>query len=159
MVGWLALSLGLGIVAYLAAWSRLPTRARGWTIWAFAVALPLSGGLMLSERGWPAPLVPYIASIPDGDITVSGIQMIPEVAIYLMLDIDGTPRLFGLPWNSEQASKLQRMMEEGDGTVKARRKKGRDDEEFPMEFHAQPQPAAPEKKAETPGFQYQWPEG
>jgi hypothetical protein len=155
MIGWLALSMVLGIVAYLAAWSRLPTRARGWTIWAFAAALPLSGGLILSERGWPVELVPYLVTIPDGDHNLLGVKMIPEVSISVWLDINGTPRAFDLPWSSEQASKLQRMMEGGEGDLKARKKKGRTDEDFPMEFHAQPQPAAPEKQPEDPGFQFQ----
>lgn len=158
MIGWLALSLVLGAVAYLAAWSRLPTRARGWTIWAFAAALPLSGVLMLSNRGWPVELVPYLVTIPEGEHTLLGVKLIPEVSIGVWLDINGVPRAFALPWNAEQASKLQRLMESGEGGVQARRKKGRAEYEAELEFHAEPQPAAPEKQPETPGFQYQWPE-
>jgi hypothetical protein len=158
VIGCLFLSLVLGIVAYLAAWSRLPTRARGWTIWAFAAALPLSGGLILSERGWPVELVPYLVTIPEGEHALLGVKIVPEVSIGVWLDIDGTPRAFALPWNAEQASKLQRMMEQGEGGIQARKKKGKAEYEAELEFHAEPQPAAPEKQPEEPGLRYQFPE-
>lgn len=155
MIGWLALSLVLGAVTYLAAWSRLPTKARGLTVLAFALALPASGALLLTNRGWPAELVPYITTIPDGEHSVLGVKLLPEVAIFLMLDIEGNPRLFQLPWNAEQASRLQRMQEEGNGDVKARKKGKSEDDDYPLMFHAQPQAATPDKQPEQPGMTYE----
>lgn len=159
MTSWLALSAALGGIAYFAAWSRYPTKARGLTVAAFALSLPISGALILHARGWSAPVVPYLVTIPEGELDVLGAKMVPEVAIYIWLDVGGSPRAFELPWDAKTASELQRALEDGNG-VKAKRPKGNaDDEEYPMIFYPNPQPAAPEKQPEAPGFTYQFPEG
>jgi hypothetical protein len=114
----------------------------------------MSGGLLLIQRGWAAPIVPYLAELPEGEIDVFGVRIVPEQAIYLMLSVNDEPRLFVLPWNAKAASELQRAMEQGNG-VKAKKRAGNPKEdESELEFHGEPQRAAPEKQAE-PSFQYE----
>lgn len=155
MIAWLGLSTALCTITSLAVWSRRPTQARGLAVAALLAIVPMSGGLLLIQRGWAAPIVPYLAELPEGELTVDGFRLVPEQAIYLMLSVDGEPRLFVLPWDAEAASKLQRLGEKGEG-VQARRKKrtGHADDDFPMELHGAPQPSHPEKQPET-AYQYE----
>ena len=153
MISWLALSLALCTITSIAVWSRRPTKARGLAVIALLAVVPLSGGLLLVQRGWAAPLVPYLAELPEGEIDVFGVRLIPEQAIYLMLSVGGEPRLFVLPWNAKAASELQRLMEKGEG-VKAKRKGKTKDDETPLEFWGQPQRSHPEKQPET-SYEYE----
>lgn len=154
MISWLALSTALCTVTSLAVWSRRPTQARGLAVAALLAIVPISGGLLLIQRGWAAPIVPYLAELPDGEIEVHGFRLIPEVAIYLWLDVEGEPRAFVLPWNAGAASQLQRLGEKGEG-VKAKKRVGNPKEdESELEFHGEPQKPLPEKQPET-SFQYE----
>lgn len=157
MITWLALSTALCTITSLAIWSRRPTQARGLAVAALLAIVPASGGLLLMERGWAVPIVPYLADLPDGEITVHGAKLIPEVAIYLWLDIAGEPRAFRLDWNAEAASKLQRLMEgrEGTGEIKATKRTGLTERDaFPLELHGAPQKPLPEKQPEQ-SFEYE----
>lgn len=152
MMTWLTLSTALCTITSLAIWSRRPTQARGLAVGALLAVVPLSGALLASERGWPVEILPLIAELPDGEITVHGAKLIPEVAIYLWLDIAGEPRAFRLDWNSEAASKLQRLMEgrEGTGEIKATKRTGLTERDaFPLELHGAPQKPMPEKQPEA----------
>lgn len=155
MIAWLGLSTALCTITSLAVWSRRPTQARGLAVAALLAIVPLSGGLLLVQRGWAAPVVPYLAELPEGEITVHGARLLPEVAIYVWLEVNGEPRAFRLPWDAKAASELQRAMEAGNG-VKAKKRQGKDKpaDNSPLEFHGQPQPAHPEKQPE-PSFQYE----
>lgn len=156
MIPWLTLCLALSAITSIAVWSRRPTQARGLAVIALLAVVPLSGGLLLTQRGWSAPLVPYLAELPEGDIVVDGVRMVPGESITLTLYADGLSRLFELPWDEKVASKLQRM-KEGGGEIRAKRmekRKGKPEDDFPMQFHPAPQPAHPEKQAEE-AFQYE----
>lgn len=154
MTAWLALSLCFAVSASIAIWSRRPTQARGLAVIALLAVVPLSGGLLLVQRGWAAPIVPYLADLPSGDITVHGARLIPEVAIYVWLEVDGEPRAFRMPWNAKAASELQRAMEAGKG-VKAKKRTGKPKrDESPLEYHGAPQRAHPEKMPEQ-SFEYE----
>jgi hypothetical protein len=151
-MSWLFLSTALCTITSLAIWSRRPTRARGLAVIALLAIVPISGGLLASERGWPVTPLPLLADLPEGEMTVHGVSLVPEAAIFLMLDVGQGPRLFALPWNAEAASKLQRLMEgrEGSGEIKATKRTGLTDEDaFPLELHGAPQPSHPDKLPET----------
>jgi hypothetical protein len=154
VISWLILSASLAAITSIAVWSRRPTMARGLAVIALLVVIPLSGGLLLVQRGWATPLVPYVSELPEGEIEVHGFRLIPDVAIYLMLSVDGEPRLFVLDWNAKAASQLQRAMEQGQG-VKAKKRKGRaHEDDAPLEFHGKPQESLPEKQPEQ-SYEYQ----
>lgn len=152
MTYWLIQSLVISAIASIAIWSRRPTAARGLAVVAFLASMPITGAAMLRQAGWPVEPIHYLAEIPD-DATVSGVSLVPNVAIFIMVDIDGEPRLFRLPWNAEQANKVQRMLEKGNGgNLKARKGHG---PEVPVELYEPPQPPTPEKQPEASGMQYQ----
>lgn len=147
MTLWLLLTLALGTVAWLAAWARIPSKARSLSIAGFLVASPVSGVCLLLSMGWAVPLYAGV-TMPSGEIEVMGVKLVPEEAIYIM---SGEPRLYVLPWNAKTASKLQRMMEgeEGKGKIKAKLKGGH----APGEFYVEGPPMnVPEKPEEAPGI-------
>lgn len=155
MTWWYCLTLLLGLFAYLAAWSRVPSKARGLTVLCFLISAPLSGAILIVNAGWAVPLVPYLTDLPEGETTVEGVRLEPEVAIYVMLDANGSPRLYRLPWDAQTASKLQRMMERGEGQIMARKKGRSEDNDVPLEFHERPQPSYPDKQPEARGLDLQ----
>lgn len=150
MTAWLILTFILAAPAWLAIWSRKPTRYRSLAVAAFLIASPLSGAAIFSALGWPVPLMRFYAP-PAGEYNVLGVKLVPDVAIYLLLD-GPAPRLWVLPWDAKQASKLQGEMNKGEGKLKMRF--GGDDESE-MVFHAEPQAPAEPKPAEAPGIVYE----
>lgn len=155
MIYWLALSLASAAVTSLAIWSRFPTRARMLSVLAFLATMPVMGAILVLNAGWAVSPIRYLSELPaDGEIL--GLKLEQDVAIYLMLDVDGEPRVFKLPWSNLQASKLQRLMEGqagGGGPIHAKR--GQKSDGSDATFHEQPQPPAPEKQAEQSGLNYQ----
>lgn len=119
MTAWLLLTLAMGASAYWAIWSRYPSKARWLAVSAFLVASPMAGLTLFQSLGWAVPVTRYLAA-PEGEFNLLGVKLKPDVAIFVMLDVDGGPRLFSLPWNAEKASDLQRMMEQGEGDIKVR---------------------------------------
>lgn len=156
MIAWLVFSAAIAANASIAIWSRRPTHARGMAVLALLVTVPLSGGLLLTQRGWSTPIVPYLAELPSGEIVVDGVRIVPGKSITVTLHADGASRLFELPWDAQTASQLQRMLEGGEEIRATRREKktGRPDDDFPMEFHPRPQPSYPEKQPEQ-SFEYE----
>lgn len=152
---WLALNLAAGLVTSAAIWSRIPTRARPLAVAAFLALMPVSWAIMQAGSGWAVTPTTYLADLP-ADAVILGLKFEPDVAIYLMLDVEGGPRMFKLRWSNQKASELQRAMEAAAGNggpVKARR--GQKVDGSDATFAGDPQPAAPEKQAEQPGLQYQ----
>lgn len=157
MTAWLISSFAACILTSFAVWSRYPTRARGITVLALLMVVPLSGVTMLVQRGWSAPLVAYLVDLPEGKMEVVGVYLVPETAIHLTLLVGSEPRLFVLPWSAGGASQLQRLMEggAGGGKIKAKKRTGKTrDDEFPLELHGEPQPSLPEKMPEQ-SFEYE----
>lgn len=150
---WLALTIALAVCAWLAAWSRYPSRSRWLAVVAFIVASPVSGAALFAVLGWPVPLYPYV-SAPAGEPAVLGVKMVPDVAIYVMLD-GPEPRLYELPWNAEQASRLQRMLEggQGGGDIRMRRQGAFARGEFYLD--GAPPQMLPEKPPEPPRMIYE----
>ncbi|MBW3535623.1 MAG: hypothetical protein KY453_10495, partial [Gemmatimonadetes bacterium] len=70
-----------------------------------------------------------------------------------LLDIGEAPRLFILPWDAKQASKLQRIMEGAEGKGKLKMKGDRNPGEFFLE--KAPPNLIPEKTQEPEGFVYE----
>lgn len=103
-LGWLAFMLALGIYA----WFR-----RAWL-------LPFIGALTLYIA--PIPLgLPQFWSPPAGKYNVVGAKIIPNVAIYALLDNGASqPRYYKLPYSAKQANALQNAMDhnaDGHGKV------------------------------------------
>jgi hypothetical protein len=156
MLTWLALTLALALVTSLAIWSRHPSRARGLSVLAFLATAPLTGAILVGNGGWAVSPYPYVSELPTGEAQILGVKIVQDVAIYVMLDVDGEPRLFRLPWSNEAGSKLQRLMEanasEG-GTLTAKR--GQPGDDYPVEFWGEPQPATPDKTPEAAAPTYE----
>lgn len=151
---WLALNLAAGLVTSAAIWSRIPTRARPLAVAAFLALMPVSWAIMQAGSGWAVTPTRYLAELP-ADAAILGLKFEPDVAIYLMLDVGGGPRMFRLPWSNQKASELQRLIEasNGVGGIKARR--GQKVDGSDATFAGDPQPPAPEKQPETSGLNYQ----
>jgi hypothetical protein len=156
MLTWLALTLALALVTSLAIWSRHPTRARGLSVLAFIATGIATGPILIANRGWAVSPYPYVSELPTGEAQILGVKIVQDEAIYVMLDVDGEPRLFKLPWSNEAGSKLQRLMEanaENGGKLTAKR--GQPGEDYPIEFHGEPQPAMPDKAPEAAAPTYE----
>jgi hypothetical protein len=155
MLTWLSLTLALALVTSLAIWSRYPTRARGLCVMAFLAAGIVSYAALRANDGWAATPTPYLSELP-AETEILGVKLEQDVAIYVMLDVDGTPRLFRLPWSNEQGSKLQRLMEaNAENGGKLSGKKGQPGEDYPIEFHGEPQPPTPDKQPEAAAPTYE----
>ena len=155
MLTWLALTLALALVTSLAIWSRYPTRARGLSVIALLATAPLTGAILVGNGGWSVAPYPYLSELP-AETQILGAKIVQDEAIYLMLDVDGEPRLFKLPWSTGEASKLQRLMEAGEangGSLTAKR--GDKPDDYPVEFWATPQPSMPDKQPEAAAPTYQ----
>ncbi len=155
MLTWLFLTLALALVTSAAIWSRYPTRARGRCVLAFLGAGAVSWVALRANEGWATPPLPYLAEIP-AETQILGVKIVQDEAIYLMLDVDGEPRLFRLPWSTQEASKLQRLMEAGEangGSLTAKR--GDKPDDYPVEFWATPQESMPDKQPEAAAPTYQ----
>lgn len=153
VTAWLLITLALGGLATIAIWARGISRARGLAVLAFLLASPVAAAALAMALGWPIPLIEGI-TVAEGKHPVLGAKMIPDVGIYVLLDIgDGAPRYFSLPWSPPAADKLQQAMDEGaegDGT-------GIDVPPFEFswdrrepKFYANPQPKVlPDKPADA----------
>lgn len=112
---WLALSLTLAAMAWLAIWSRRATVGRTLSVAmlpAFAVVAALA---LYTPLGRPIPLAP-----PAGEYTVLGARIDVDVAIYALLDDGkGEPVYYRLPYSEAQAKALQEAMN-GEGGASAK---------------------------------------
>lgn len=98
-----------------------------------ALALLLSAFAWFASRRWIAAILPFAAIIaafslwavtgsprlthpPVGKYTVLGAKIVPDVAIWVLLD-DGVsePRYFRLPYSTNQANALQQAEDAGNG--------------------------------------------
>lgn len=103
---WVALTIVLGLAAWIAVWSRRPTRLRLVAILAFLAGSPVAFFSLALCLGWPVPLVGGITG-PAGEFTVLGQKLVANQAIYILIDTGNAPRYYVLPWDQEQAKKLQ----------------------------------------------------
>jgi hypothetical protein len=113
---WLASTLAMAGVTWLAIRAYSQPRSRAYVIGALVAAsvaalpaafLPLSHG---------APWAP-----PVGTYALLAASMGQDKGIYVLLDVNGEPRLFVMPWNAWQANQIQAAMDSvnggGDGTL------------------------------------------
>lgn len=110
---WAVLVLVLAVVTSLAIWSRRGSFARGWTVAAFLVSVPVSAGALTFALGWPVPFVAGLIA-PAGDWSVLGTKMIVGKGIYVLLDTGDVPRHYVLPWDRKMADKIQELLDQGD---------------------------------------------
>jgi hypothetical protein len=147
-----------GILQANAGWAvtaapRLPALPSQVEMWGYKIPVPEEAGHVWAYLQWS-----FTAVLPElpAEAQILGVKLEQDVAIYVMLDVDGEPRLFKLPWSNEAGSKLQRLMEanasEG-GTLTAKR--GQPGEDYPIEFHGEPQPPTPDKQPEAAAPTYE----
>lgn len=110
---WVILALLNAGLTAVAVWARRPTWFRGLAVAGFLASFPISGFALASSLGWATPVIPLI-TIVGADYDVIGVKLVPEEAIYVMLDTGAEPRLYRLPWNADQASQLQGMLDNPD---------------------------------------------
>lgn len=104
---WALYLFAFAALANFAAWSRIPTRWRGIAVGTFVLAAALSLPAALMPLSHAAPWKP-----PAGKYSILGARIdVPDAtssgAIWVMLDIDGEPRLYKLPYTTSQANELQ----------------------------------------------------
>ena len=114
---WIVLTVLLGAAAWIAAWSRRETKARVLGILAFLAGSPVAFFSLALCLGWPIPLIGGITG-PTGDYTVLGSKLVANEAIYVLIDVGNVPRYYSIPWDQDQAKKLQDSVDNGSG-VKA----------------------------------------
>ena len=100
---WAAFILATGAIA----WFGTPRQAAAFTLVA-ALTLPAA----FTTLGHPTPLAP-----PAGEHTVLGARIDKDVAIYVLLNADGEPRYYVLPYSDQAANDLQRAMDGGQGVA------------------------------------------
>ena len=157
MTYWLVLTLALSLVAWLAIWSRVPSKARWLTVLAVFLISPISGFVLFQSLGRPLPIIMHISSPPDGEYKVIGAKIIPGEALYVLLDFGAVPVFYTLPWDPNQASSLQKAMNEGDGTAVAEFKYSQTEDGADVVFFPPPQPPLPEKEVSESGITYEHP--
>jgi hypothetical protein len=132
---------------------RLPALPAQVEMWGYKIPVPDG-----ADRVWAYLQWSFTAVLPElpAEAQILGVKLVQDEAIYIMLDVDGEPRLFKLPWSNEAGSKLQRLMEanaENGGKLTAKR--GQPGEDYPIEFHGEPQPATPDKQPEAAAPTYE----
>ncbi len=133
-----------GSLAFATVWSRKETWMRGVAVCAFILSFPAIVGVGLLSLSHPGPYT--MAQITAaGEYRVLGLKMMQDVAIYVYLDVSGgAPRSYALPWDNDQANKLQDLMDrqrEGKGGFMIKIPPfDRSLDIHPPEFHPMPQP-------------------
>lgn len=105
---WLATVVFLGsLFTTFAIWSRFPGRYRALTLLAWLALIPTTYAYSQAFLGLPDP-----AEI-KGDVHIYSGVIVPNVAIYLWVDDGGgVPHYYKLPYSEEQASELQKAMDD-----------------------------------------------
>ena len=87
-------------------WSRRETRVRGLAVLGFVVLLGALGPASLETLGWHRPH--WAAVRLEGDVVVLSFKLVRDEAIYLYVDAGSKePRAISLPWDEEEAEKMQ----------------------------------------------------
>jgi len=114
VTGWLAITILFGALALAAIWSRRGTFMRGMGVLVFFISAPVVGLSAAVGLGWAVPVIPYITAPGGDDYRMLGVKMVQGVAIYVLLDIPGEPRLYSIPWDQDMADKIQDMLDDPD---------------------------------------------
>lgn len=155
VTAWAVLTLICAVLAILAVWARRPTGARPLSVLCLVVSLPITALAVSAPMGWAVPMMPLTA--PGGEYRVAGLKMVLGEGIYVLLDIGpGEPRHYRLPWDQEQAKKLQEMLDDpANGGVKLKIPYEKSWEKNPT-FHPLPQPQLlPDKPPQEPAIEYE----
>lgn len=103
---WAVLVIAIGIVA--------ATNPRRRQAGAFMIIAAASVAVPLASLGYPTPWR------PTGTLTVLGVQVDVDKAIYVMVSTGGEPRLLVLPYSEQAAQQLQQAQDgtaDGEGAV------------------------------------------
>jgi hypothetical protein len=103
---WIVLTVILGACAWVAVWSRRPTRLRLLSVAAFFLSSPVALVSLAVCLGWPVPLIGGVTG-PSGDYLILGSKLMPNEAIYILIDLGNAPRYYVLPWNQDVAKQIQ----------------------------------------------------
>ena len=111
---WVLLTLVTTYFAWVAIWSRRPSKARWLAVLSIFLAAPLTAGSLFYSLGWAIPYVQAV-TIPEGKHSILGAKIIKDEAIYVLIDIgDGAPRYYRIPWDPKEASDLQEKLDDQD---------------------------------------------
>lgn len=141
LTSWLMLTAALGLAATLAAWSKT-NRYRTAAVIAFLAAAGTSYGLVQLPLGNPIEGTP-----PPGRYAILGARIDVDVAIYVLLDRDGEPVYYRLPYSTSDANGLQHAIDSTCGNGNAQGEFGNGGA---VEFYAAPVQGAEEKVPEAP---------
>jgi hypothetical protein len=99
------------LMAWLTIWSRKQSPARMWAIVIALVATPTIAAASFEALSYPRPL--WAMWDMQGEYRVLGAKLVQNSGIYLYVETDATePRSIVLPWNTEQARKVQDLLDE-----------------------------------------------
>jgi len=146
---WVILTLVIGLCAWIAIWSRRPTKARWFAVFAFLVGSPISAGALAWSLGWAVPMVDYVTLMP-GKHNILAAKIIKDDGIYLFLDSgEGPPRYYRIPYDPKTASELQEKLDDKEsGGTGVLVPPYENSFEQRRQFYALPQPKAlPDKPA------------
>lgn len=152
-------AIAVMLAAALAAISIWAPRRLWLKITAIAITGLLSASAYASYADLlskPKPVSLEWAQRQIGEATVLAASLRENEAIYLWLEFEGakSPRAYALPWSQEAAEQLQKAMreaeEQGSG-VQMTTPFETDREPTEMMFHATPQQALPQKRADSDG--------
>jgi hypothetical protein len=114
---WLATTLSLAGVTWVAIHAYRSTRARACALGALVAATVASLPGAFLPLSHAAPWSP-----PVGTYDLIGASMTPNQDIYVLLKVDGEPRLYVMPWNVWKANQIQEALDainsgDGDGSM------------------------------------------
>ncbi len=88
-------------------WLRRDTAIRAIAVISFVASLPLLMFGMFNALGFAKPTDLELLLSNQERYEVVGSMLVPDRAIYVMLDVGGEPRLYELPWNAVMANVIQ----------------------------------------------------
>jgi hypothetical protein len=97
-------------LAWITIWSRRKTQWRSVAVIVSLASIPLVAGAGLEALSWPRPL--WAMYEINGETRVLAAKLVKDVGIFLYLET-GTPepRSIVIDWNTEEAKKIQELMD------------------------------------------------
>jgi hypothetical protein len=104
----------IGAMAWIVVHSPVSSLYKTLAVLVLVLSVPAGAAAFIGALGHPLPTYPPVLVL-EGRHNILGFKMVPFEGIYVLLDSEGNqpPQYRKLPWNKEEANKLQRAGAEG----------------------------------------------
>lgn len=116
ITAWIILTATFTMIASWGIWARSDNdKFRGLSALGLFLGSIVSAVAIVVSVGWSVPCVSGMTA-PAGKYYVIAFQALPDDKIHLMLDVPEGPRLCYIPWSTDNAERLRKGQEEGNGS-------------------------------------------